>query len=669
MKSKPQDAWRLLIEPERILFACSPYENDAWKKASMGTMGRDEQSVIEAFAKHSPEVWTDRVTALITGPLKVFEDAVEPLRVVEIPREEPWEREIVVAAGRELKTRKIVIPSILRRCLSNLFADVLAETSEPLLSRHAVAYRRGRTDAVRKPILDAARAIAKGNRYYAKLDISNCFPTIPWRQLERTLLTTGYPKPFVERLMALVKAPLEIQIRGRWIRQSNHRGAQAGVPESAILLNLLLNTMDRAVSTHEVFYCRYADDMLVVGSTKKSVVKALKALRAGVDSLGMQLKAVSSDQATESLVKDITREPLEFLGAEIQSDGDVRMPKAKLDAHLAKMTWLKARTAASTVIAVSKYQGGSPVDAYDLDDLRACSKQFHDYWRPLNEGDAMVASGWETRLGLRLESGSSLRRTWTAALGELGPLVTGGLLCQQGMRAQGDVSLLGSVSDLSGLRSLRANEEREAGLDPHGGLPLGESLLEESLSGESLLGEQAWMEEEDIKEVNLSLSSSRISGTPSYEVGSGVSLAGGIPPSSCLVSIFPVVIWVVHREVYGITNEVSTIVGTQVAFGNQLGEVSIRTVKGRFMPAVVGVLLGLVGEMRSLPVAFAMEEAWLAKHLVQKARTLRALGLAGRVLALHRLAAQRKVALAVVGPVAAPEGLVDAVEEQAVLIS
>lgn len=126
-----------------------------------------------------------------------------------------------------------------------------------------------------------------------------------------------------------------------------------------------------------------------------------------------------------------------------------------------------------------------------------------DYWRPLNEGDATVASGWETRLGLRLESGSSLRRTWIAALGDLGPLVTGGLLCQQGMRAQGDVSRRDPVSDLSGLRSLRANEEREAGLDPHGGLPLGEVLP----NGEDLLGEQAWMEEEDSKEVNLSLSS------------------------------------------------------------------------------------------------------------------------------------------------------------------
>lgn len=141
-----------------------------------------------------------------------------------IPKVKVWN----IVPGEEQATRPIVKATFLRRCLSNIFTDVLEATADHLLPDEAIAYRRGRHDVIYRAVIDAAQYVTHGGQFWTKLDIRNFFGSVPWSGVRKALEDLGYPEEFIAKLMVLVQTSIVERRFGIWWTVANEAGAQAG---------------------------------------------------------------------------------------------------------------------------------------------------------------------------------------------------------------------------------------------------------------------------------------------------------------------------------------------------------------------------------------------------------------------------------------------------------
>src|SRR5580658_6371400 len=124
----PADALAPLRCPQRIRYACNPNENLRWWHADARTRGADGALPADAFAPDGAvDIYADEVSRIVHLPkaeLIKYVETDERMRLLQkdIPRDRPWE----APTG---STRPIVVPTVLRRCVSNLVADVLETTA------------------------------------------------------------------------------------------------------------------------------------------------------------------------------------------------------------------------------------------------------------------------------------------------------------------------------------------------------------------------------------------------------------------------------------------------------------------------------------------------------------------------------------------------------------
>lgn len=436
----PAEALELLRDPERIRFACNPFENPRWWHADARTRGADGVRTADAFAArdaldaHAREL--ARVAGFTIAELTDFVRRDRRMLLLEkdVSRDEPWD----VPTG---KMRPIVVPTVLRRCISNLVAEVLDVTCDHLLPASAVAYRPGHVDAVAETLVDVASDIHFGGKtFYWKFDLKNAFPSLPWPGVAASLSAIGYPTAFVEFVMRLLMAPIAREVKGHRILVPTDRGCPAGLPESAILLNIFLKPLDEAIGDQfpQVTYRRYSDDGVLVGAQRHMVVGAVRRVVGWARGRGVQLKGVHADQSPASLVRDVRDTAVPLLGAAIQADGDLRIPAEKIERQLGKLRFMLERTPEvsgrfAVAAGVSQYATGGHARGrrtYDREDFQRCFEQFFSYAFALNEGDAMnFLDRVRRELGVnpQLPPDSYSELVWVAALGEPGAVQAGGL--------------------------------------------------------------------------------------------------------------------------------------------------------------------------------------------------------------------------------------------------
>jgi hypothetical protein len=420
----------LLTDPERIRFACDPHENPRWSHAAVTTVGPDGILPAETFREGRESVArlaAELETAICRGP-KAFEPP--PLKVVEIPKKEPWELDETPLSepsgvNEECPTRQIVVRSVRGSCLSNHLAEVLTVTSNHNLPKSAVAYRPGRRDVVRETIVEAASGINAGGYFFAKLDLKDAFNSLNRVKVAEALAAMAYPEEFIAWVMASTGAKRLRSVKGRWIQQPSQKGCPAGLPESAILLNILFREFDRRIEQdfQQVTYLRYSDDLLFLGKDEKSVGRAVNQLLIWCRAQGLQLKGVSPNQKALSLVQDVRGLRLTYLGAEIDEFGEIHLPEASQDAQKSRIRYRLdiAHRTETLVAGVSRYASppGKGVEAFDRADVVRSIRQFYGYWRPLNEGEAEgFLATVNACFGIKAEvDGGQYEKVWAAALG------------------------------------------------------------------------------------------------------------------------------------------------------------------------------------------------------------------------------------------------------------
>lgn len=386
----PAEASALLHDPALLLWAANPWLNSHWHHARMTTRGRDGLTVLDAFGEVGAErEWIAKASALLKLELDSMRDQIPPLKLTPISKKPEWDPEY-----EQKETRDIVVPCILRRVLSAHLAHILTITTKGRLSRAARAYVDGSPDPAPRMAKEVAKLTQKGHFFYVKFDIKDAFNSIGWKPLRQALLGMGYPQRFVDIVMVLVQAPVEKRVRGQWLRQPRSRGALAGLPESGILLNILMREIDeRILRECDVHYPRFSDDLVISGTTVGDVAKAAKLFVNWAWSVGLEVKGVPRRTDPTRLVKDIREDRLELLGIELDHQGDSHMPQGKVDGQQSKLSHFVQQAIRSPrlIVGRSKYASEAPqrgIETADQDDLDEMIWGFFKYWHPLNQAEA-----------------------------------------------------------------------------------------------------------------------------------------------------------------------------------------------------------------------------------------------------------------------------------------
>jgi hypothetical protein len=420
--AEPSAALDLLYDRDLLEWAGNPWLNSHWHSASMMTRGRDGLTVFDAFSgPDATAVWVEKANALLRLDLGAMKAEVPALKVRPIEKKKRWDPEYDPKLERD-----IVVPCILRRVLASHLAYILDITTKGRLPEAARAYVPGRAAPAATVAKEVARLTQHGHFFYVKLDLRDAFNSIPWKPLRRALLRMGYPQRFVDVLMLFVRGPVERFVRGSWLEQPRYRGALAGLPESGILLNVLMAEIDDRILLLPNVYCaRYSDDLIITGRTASDVARAASLLMNWAWGVGLEIKGVPRRTDAGRLVRDIRETRLELLGVEIDHQGDIHIPQSKVDTQLAKLDYFQ-RQAADTprlVVGRSKYAvgaRGASIATADQDDLDEMIEGFYRYWLPLNRAEAeLFRSRASARIsfGIHRQGFGPYRKLFAAILG------------------------------------------------------------------------------------------------------------------------------------------------------------------------------------------------------------------------------------------------------------
>jgi hypothetical protein len=157
-------------------------------------------------------------------------------------------------------------------------------------------------------IAQVREAIRRGHHWALKTDIEHFFSNINRKILESQLRGTFSDQGFCEMVL---RANSSISDSRKWAELSERtEGLPQGNCVSPVLSNIYLNGFDEALSN--LHYWRYADDILVLGSSRKEVVEAMKRIERVLVQLGLRLNQKKTS------IGDLYRTPLVFLGYEIR---------------------------------------------------------------------------------------------------------------------------------------------------------------------------------------------------------------------------------------------------------------------------------------------------------------------------------------------------------------
>ena len=229
------------------------------------------------------------------------------LRGVKVPKKDPT------------KFRVICVPTVKDRVVQRALLRAIEGKAARLRIANDVSFGFVKDTPTAKRGTTAARAAAIRHRqakpWAFKADISAFFDRIP-----RHDLISNFRKSFQLRsLTPLVEAAVACEVddsdpRIRRVLADNGikrgEGLRQGMPLSPILSNFVLRDFDRAFVAARYDLVRYADDLIVLASSREECAAIEALTREELSKLGLGL----SEHKTETCAPD---EPVEFLGMEL----------------------------------------------------------------------------------------------------------------------------------------------------------------------------------------------------------------------------------------------------------------------------------------------------------------------------------------------------------------
>ena len=271
--------------------------NRAWQqvKKNAGAAGIDKMTVGK-FEENA-----ERNLATAARKLKAGKYQFKPLKEVLIPKE----------GG----TRKLGIPVVMDRVVSQSMNMVMMEIYEPEFKNSSYGYRPGKSQ--HEAIGKMKEHIKEGREWVVEVDLKNFFDEIP----HPLILKRVREKVEDDQMITLIARAIK---SGR-IKEGRYEKSQKGVPQgspiSPILSNIVLHELDQELENRGHRHCRWADDFLIYMRSERAGKRVKESITKYLRKMGLE---VNEDKS------GVTRaEEAKFLGFQIQN-GQIRIsPKAK----------------------------------------------------------------------------------------------------------------------------------------------------------------------------------------------------------------------------------------------------------------------------------------------------------------------------------------------------
>ncbi len=249
MAQKYYSLYDRMFQEQRLLRAFAKV------KSNQGAAGIDGQSVTD-FAEQLPEE-----IAQLVSELKDKSYQPKPVRRVEIPKPDG-------------SKRKLGIPTVRDRIVQQALLDILQPIFDPDFHPSSYGYRPGRSchQAIAKASLFIRRY---RRRWVVDMDLSRCFDT-----LNHDYIIQQFRRKVVDgSILRLLQKFLQsgIMVDGHW--QQSRLGSPQGGVISPLIANVYLDAFDQQMKNRGHRIVRYADDILILSSSKRAAENALKVAR------------------------------------------------------------------------------------------------------------------------------------------------------------------------------------------------------------------------------------------------------------------------------------------------------------------------------------------------------------------------------------------------------
>jgi len=215
---------------------------------------------------------------------------------------QPIKRKWIPKPGRSEK-RPLGIPTIRDRIVQTALKDLLEPIFEKEFSDQSFGFRPNRCakDALRK----LQDLLNEGYTYVVDADIKGYFDNIPHDKLKARV----EEKVTDNGILSLIDSYLKADILEGTENWTPEGGTPQGAVISPLLANIYLNPLDHLMEDKGFNMIRYADDFVVLCTTKAKARKALKVINDWVRKAGLKLHPDKT-----KLVDATTRGGFDFLG-------------------------------------------------------------------------------------------------------------------------------------------------------------------------------------------------------------------------------------------------------------------------------------------------------------------------------------------------------------------
>lgn len=220
-----------VYEPGRLWAAWQQVRHNA------GAAGIDRMTVGEFEARQ------EELLERIQAKLRLGTYRFKPARRVLIPKK-----------GSTSKKRKLGIPVVMDRIVSQSVHTVFEEIFDPDFRESNFGFRRGRSQ--HQAIRHVQHVVGEGHEWCASIDLASFFDEIP----HGLILKLIRRKIADETLVTLIARALTAGVVVDGNVEKTNQGCPQGSPLSPMLSNIVLNELDHELERRGLKYCRWADD-------------------------------------------------------------------------------------------------------------------------------------------------------------------------------------------------------------------------------------------------------------------------------------------------------------------------------------------------------------------------------------------------------------------------
>ncbi len=163
--------------------------------------------------------------------------------------------------------RALGIPIVRDRIVHRALAQVLIPRFEPYFDDYSHAYRSGHSPQT--AIAQARHHALAGRPWMVKIDLSDCFGSIPHRPLLRCVRKRVHDFAINKLLKRILSAEVITESRSGARLISKPKGLLQGSPLSPLLANIYIDGFDRDVRRRGLRFVRYGDDIAIFAATRQ----------------------------------------------------------------------------------------------------------------------------------------------------------------------------------------------------------------------------------------------------------------------------------------------------------------------------------------------------------------------------------------------------------------